>query len=98
MAKKLTRLEKSTAIINEAKATQWCYVNTDNEFKFMSETFVIDQSVEEYKVHNKAGEVENYTNEAYMEDILAVIDKDNNLKFYNQNYDLIDSRLVVVAE
>jgi hypothetical protein len=33
-----------------------------------------------------------------MEDILAVIDKDNNLKFYNQNYDLIDSRLVVVAE
>ena len=95
MAKKLTRLEKSTAIINEAKATQWCYVNTDNEFTFMSQIFVIDQSVEEYKVHNKAGTVEDYTNEAYMEDILAVIDKDNNLKFYNQNYDLIDGRLVV---
>jgi hypothetical protein len=96
--RKLTRLEKSTAIISEAKATQWCYVNTDNEFKFMSSTFVISQSVEEYKVHNKAGEVENYTNEAYMEDILVVIDREDNIKFYNQNYDLIDNGMVVVLE
>lgn len=98
MKKKQTRLEKSTAILSEAKATAWCYVNTENEFKFLNATFTIDNSVEEYKVHNKAGEVEDYTNEAYMEEILVVIAKDNDLKFYNQNYDLIDSRLVVVKE
>jgi hypothetical protein len=96
--KKLTRLEKSTRILSEAKATQWCYVNTDNEFNFMGEVMVINESVEEYKVHNKAGVVENYTNEAYMEEILVVIDKENSLKFYNQNYDVIDSKLVVVKE
>ena len=95
MAKrKLTRLEKSTAIISNAKATQWCYVNTDNEFEFMGTKLIIDQSVEEYKVHNKAGVVEDYTNEAYMEDILVVIDNTNTVTFYNQNYDLIDSNLV----
>ena len=75
MAKKLTRLEKSTAILKLAKATQWCYVNTENEFNFMDKTFVIDEKVEEYKVHNKAGEVEDYTNEAYMEEVLAVVDR-----------------------
>lgn len=96
--KKQTRLEKSTAILSEAKATQWCYVNTDNEFKFLNQTFVINESVEEYKVHNKAGSVEDYTNEAYMEEILVVIGNENNLKFYNQNYDLIDDRLVGVKE
>lgn len=98
MSKKKTRLEKSTAILSEAKATEWCYVNTENEFTFMNELFVINESVEEYKVHNKAGTVEDYTNEAYMEEILVVIDKKDTLKFYNQNYDLIDSRLVVVSE
>jgi hypothetical protein len=89
MARKLTRLEKSTAIIKNSKASQWCYVNTDNEFTFMGSVFVIDSSVEQYKVHNKAGEVEDFTNEAYMEDILAVLSKDGNIKFYDQNFDLI---------
>lgn len=98
MAKKKTRLEKSTAIMLESKANQWCYVDTNNEFDFMNRTFVIDESVEEYKVHNKAGQVDDFTNEAYMEDILVVIDKENNLKFYNQNYDLVDSRLITVKE
>ncbi|MER2009359.1 MAG: hypothetical protein ABS939_18060 [Psychrobacillus sp.] len=93
--KKQTRLEKSTAILLEAKATQWCYVNTDNKFTFMNQVFTINEEVEDYKVYNKAGSVEDYTNEAYMEEILVVIDKENILKFYNQNYDLIDDRLVV---
>jgi hypothetical protein len=94
--KKKTRLEKSTAIIETSKATQWCYVNTDNEFTFMNQTFVIDENVEDYKVYNKAGTVEDYTNEAYMEDILVVIDNEGILKFYNQNYDEVDSNLVEV--
>lgn len=93
--KKATRLEKSTAIISESKFKQWCYVNTDNEFVFRGKEFVISDKVEEYKVYNKAGTVLDYTNEAYMEEILVVIDKDDEIKFYNQNYDLVDSRLVV---
>lgn len=96
--KKLTRLEKSTTILKQSKATQWCYVNTDNEFAFMNQNFIIDESVEEYKVHNKAFEVEDYTNEAYMEEILVAIDNENNLRFYNQNYDEIDVRLVRVED
>ena len=87
---KMTRLQKSTNILKNAKATQWCYVNTDNEFQFMDTTFVIDESVEEYRVVNKAGEVEDFTNEAYMEEILVVIDNNHHVKFYNQNYDLVE--------
>lgn len=96
--KKLTRLEKSTAILNIAKATQWCYVNTENEFNFMDKTFMINQKVEEYKVHNKAGEVEDYTNEAYMEEVLVVVDNEDKILFFNQNYDMIESKLVKVKE
>lgn len=94
MVKKQTRLQKSTAIISSAKATKWCYVNTENEFTFMGKTFVISEDVEEYKVHNKAGTVEDYTNEAYMEEILIAIDSDNKLRFYNQNYDEIDPKYI----
>lgn len=98
MARKLTKLEKSTTILNNAKVTKWCYVNTDNEFKFMNKLFVIDESVEDYKVHNKAGTVIDYTNEAYMEEILVVIDLDNHIKFYNQNYEHINNKLIKVIE
>lgn len=98
MTKKLTRLQKSTAIIRNALATQWCYVNTDNEFKFLDRTFIIDSEVDEYKVHNKAGTVENFTNESYMDEVLAVIDSMNTLRFYNQNYDELEGKLVTVKE
>lgn len=98
MANKLTRLEKSTAIIDNSKATEWRYVNVDNEFTFMGKVFIIDDSVEEYKVYNKVGIVDDYTNESYMEEILISIDKNNNLRFYNQNYDEIKSNLIIVKE
>jgi len=94
--KKLTKLEKSTAIISNSKASQWCYVNTDNEFTFMDKVLIIDLDVEQYKVHNKAGEVEDFTNEAYMEEILVVLSKDGSIKFYDQNYDYIDDNKVKV--
>ena len=98
MTKKTTRLQKSSKILTDVKAVQWCYVNTENEFVFMDNVFIIDKKVKEYKVYHKSFEYENYTNEAEMEEILVVIDNDNNLKFYNQNYDLIDSKLVKVEE
>jgi hypothetical protein len=96
--KKQTRLEKSTAILKLAKATQWCYVNTDNEFNFMNRTFIISEKVKEYEVHNKAGEVEDYTNEAFMEEILVVVDNEDRLLFFNQNYDSVDNKFVKVKE
>lgn len=96
MAKNLTRLQKSTNIISNSKVIEWKYVNTDNEFMFMGNTFIINNNVEEYKVHNKAGTVEDFTNEAYMDEILISIDNNNSLKFYNQNYDEVDSTLIKI--
>jgi len=96
MSEKLTRLGKSTNILQDSKASQWCYVNTDNEFVFMNQVFIIDESVEDYKVYNKAGEVEDFTNEAYMEEILAVLGSNGYMRFYNQNYDLVEDVCLLV--
>jgi TRAP-type uncharacterized transport system substrate-binding protein len=98
MPKKITRLEKSTRIFESAIISKWCYVNIDNEFLFMDKTFVISEKVEDYKVHNKAGTLEDYTNEAYMETVLAVIDKENKLSFYSQNYERLEDKLIKVKE
>jgi hypothetical protein len=65
----------------------------------MGKTFAIDENVVEYKVYNKAGTVDDYTNEAYMEEILAVLGTDGYLQFYNQNYNLVkDVYLLVDGE
>lgn len=93
-----SRLKKSLLALSNSKASQWCYVNVDNEFKFMGNTFVIDESVEEYKVYNKAGEIDDFTNEAYMEEILVVLYEDDTLKFYNQNFDIIENSKIKVKE
>lgn len=85
-----SRLKKNTDITANSKLNQWCRVNTDNEFNFMGGMFVIDSSVEQYKVHNKAGEVENFTNEAYMEEVLVVVSKNNSVSFYDQDYEYIE--------
>lgn len=96
MTKKETRLQKSTRILSTAKFTQWCYVDIHNNFyyTYTNKNYVISDNVEDYFVYNKAGEVEDYTNEAYMEEVLAVTDVYGNLSFYNQNYDLIEDRYV----
>lgn len=92
----VSKIEKGLSIMNDSKISQWRYVNVENEFDFMGETFVISNDVEEYKVHNKASEVYDFTNEAYMEEILIVIDSEGLLKFYNQNFDPIDNSKVKV--
>lgn len=86
-----TKFQKSQIVLKNSKAKQWCYVNADNEFEFMNSTFIIDDSVEEYKVYNKAGEVEDFTNEALMEKILVVLYEDNIVRYFNQDLDEIDS-------
>ena len=92
--KKLTKLDKIDLVLSNAKKSAWQRVNIHNEFQFMQDTYKIDTSVEEYKVYNKAGEVEEYTNEAYMETILIVEDAEGTITFYNENYDLIESKFV----
>ena len=96
--KRETRLAKSSRIIASSHATQWCYVNTENEFEFLGTTFVISQDVKEYTVRNKSGETEDYTNEAYMEEILVALGDDHSLKFYNQHYDEVEQVFVRVKE
>lgn len=96
MNRRKTRLNKVTEIIHKAKHAEWCLVNTENEFNFMGDTYKIDESVEEYKVFKKAGEVENYTNEAYMEQVLVVVDNGMAKHYYNQECSLIDSKLISV--
>jgi hypothetical protein len=90
------RAEKSLSVMSNSKASQWCYVNVDNEFEFMGKIFIIDDSVEEYKVYNKAKDVYDFTNESYMEEILVVLYNDNTIKFYNQNYDEIKNDKILV--
>lgn len=69
--------------------SKWCIVDIHNNFEFNNRLFIIDEDVEVYKVYNKAGEVEDYTNEAKMEQILAILTNDGNFKFYDQNCDLV---------
>lgn len=98
MAKKKTRLQRSTEILNKSVATKWCYVNTENEFSFMGKVFVISDTVTQYRVINKAGEVEDYTNESFMEEIMVAVDQDNQLRFYDQDYYEIEKENISVCE
>lgn len=95
MTKEKSRLHKSNEVMNGKKETQWCSVDTENEFVFGGKTFVINQSVKEYKVYNKAGEVEDYTNEAVMERILVTVaEVDNSLQFFNENLVEVDGSFI----
>lgn len=98
MAKKHNRFEKSSAIVEAASSSKWCYVNTENEFTFMGQTFVIPESNENYRVVNKASETEDYTNEAYMEEILAVVDNNHSIWFYDQNFDFVENVVVRIKK
>lgn len=96
MKRKQTRLDKSTSILANTLTTQWCYVNTENEFTFMNRVFEIDEEVVEYKVFNKAKDTYDYTNEAKMDSILVIMNQDNSLSFFNQDYDPIEKKYVKV--
>lgn len=88
--KNKSRLQKSSKISKNARLMQWCIVDTENEFSFDGNTYLISNDVEEYRVYNKSGEVEDYTNEAYMDKILAVNYLDGVTLFYDQNYNIVN--------
>src|SRR5690606_345797 len=79
------RMSKVYKATLDAIGCVWCRVNINNEFTFAGKTFVIDPSVEQYKVYKKAGEVDDFTNEAFMEEILVVVtDFEKKMVFFDQ--------------
>lgn len=96
--KKQTRYERQKQALDNVKLAKWCYVNTENEFVFMNHKFVIPATVEAYEVKNKAYEVEDYTNEASMEQILVTTHKDGGVFFYDEDYNLVKDVLIRMGE
>ena len=91
-------LDKEKHVLNISIAKKWCVVDINNKFKFMNTVFVIDEYVEEYKVYKKSSEVDEYENEAYMDSVLAVINKNYELVFYNQNFEEITNMCHISGE
>lgn len=74
---------------------KWCLVDVDGFFTYLDSNFRIEDDVKEYKVYNKYSEREDYTNEAYMDKILALTTDDGEISFYNQNYKQIPTNKIV---
>ena len=91
-------LEKKNNTLSSAKAYQECYVNPDNEFRFMDNLFIIDKSVSEYAVNNKAGFTKDFTNESYMDKVFVVLNDGHRLIFYNQNFEKIPKEKISVRK
>lgn len=92
------KLTKLNTILEISRYSKWCNVNTDNEFTFQGEKFEINESVKQYKVFNKPevkknGQYNNWTNEALMDRILCV-STDEGVRFFDQNIEEIDCKLV----
>lgn len=98
MPKKKTKLKKSTEILRDSILAVWLYVNTDNEFTFEDKKYAIDEKVAEYRVYNKAGEVEDYTNESEMDLVLIVKDTNNDISFYNEKFEVINNKHIKRGE
>ena len=95
MSNKENRKEE---VLSESSIVEWRCVNADNEFIFDGFLFVVDESVEEYRIYNKYDKVEDYTNESIMDEILISLNLSNEFKFYNQNYEEIDSNLITLKK
>ncbi|SDX95002.1 hypothetical protein SAMN05444416_10183 [Thermoactinomyces sp. DSM 45892] len=89
----MNREKKFDLLVTNNKAYQWCYVDTENTFTFMNHTLQISEDVKEYAVYNKAkytnGALNQYSNKASMEKILIVMNANNQLNFYNENFNPI---------
>lgn len=90
-----TRIQRSKDILDSSVESEWCVVDADNLFKFKNNLYSIGEVESEYKVYNKYDEVEDYTNETYMDKVLVIVTRNKELKFYNQNYDeMFDIKIV----
>lgn len=91
------RIAKVEDHLVNAITSSWCVVDTENEFTFESDRYVIDRKVKQYEVLNKAvktnGEYNNFTNSAPMSSIL-VVDDGEELKFFDENFVEISNDLI----
>lgn len=94
--KKYSRLKKMNIALKDSKKSEWCIVDTENIFEFDGKKFKIG-NVKEYKVYNKSGEVDDYTNETLMDKVLSVLNNDDKIVFYDMTCTEIDDVLLVVG-
>lgn len=89
--------------MEDIKFIKICVVDTDNRFKFLNHIFEIDQSVEAYKVHNKAvyqGNkiINEYTNYAKMSKIKVVMEQNKPIVFYDEDGFELDSANITIVK
>jgi hypothetical protein len=78
---------------------KWCLVDIDNNFKFNDKNFIISNDLIVYKVKNKSvyinNELNNFTNEAEMEQILCFyIPYKDKYYFFDENIDKISNKYI----
>lgn len=94
MAKKKSKTSIVDELLESSVESQWCTVDTENKFVFDTNEYIIDESVKQYKVLNKAGVKNNdWTNESLMTRILYV-DTNEEIRFFDENLVEVNSDLV----
>lgn len=78
-------------------------VNTENVFEVLGNKFKIDDSVKEYRVTNpakydEAGELNDFSNESFMEIIHVILEQNDVMRFYNQNEKEINPWLIELLD
>lgn len=78
-------------------------VNTENVFEVLGNKFKIDDSVKEYRVTNPArydesGELNDFSNESFMEIIHVILEQNDVMRFYNQNEKEINPWLIELLD
>lgn len=68
---------------------EWCPVDIYGLFEFNGATYRIPKTNKDYKVNNRAFDNYDYSNEAKMDQVLAVLCNDQ-LYFYDMNMKEID--------
>lgn len=88
------KLHEMMANKPKVNLVEWCLVDTENQFQFDKTSFKIDESVEQYAVHNKAVKVgskwNDWTNDAQMDKILVIALSDGGFEFYDEKVEEIN--------
>lgn len=71
--------------VEKPYTSKWCLINTDNEFYFENQKYIIDKKVKQYKVKRD--------NQCEMDKILC-IKQDGKIYFFDMNIDQIDNKLI----
>jgi hypothetical protein len=88
MAKKKSKESSIEELLQSSNISGWSIVDANNKFTFDGNEYIIDESVKQYTVLNKAKKINgvwnDWTNEASMTTIFC-IDTGDELKFFDEN-------------